>query len=247
MSFSNKDKELIIFESAQKVKDFKLIPKDYSVLKNFPLNQNQCLYLVNWQNSSVPVQIQVDKILGYKPSEFNLNTILNLPHPEDKEIVLRVTKGVVEHALSYTTINREDSSHTISFRFTRKDGTYIKLLRQTTIFEFAENGILLSNISLLTDISFMDKSNKVSWEIDTPELDMKSFKQKIHKEFIGFFTNRELEIIQLIAKNITTKNIANRLFISPETVYTHRKNINKKSNCHNAKELIEFCRKNGIL
>ena len=247
MPFSQEDKKSIIKESAQKLKALELNPKDYSVLENFPLSQNQCLYMVNWQNSTVPIQKQVDKILGYKPSEFNLLTILNLPHPDDKEMVLRVTKGVIEHALSFSTIARENSSHYISFRFTKKDGTYVKLLRQSTIFEYADNGTMISNISLLTDISFMDKTDKVSWNVDTPELNMADFKQKIYKEFIGFFTKRELEIIQLIAKNITTPNIAEQLFISQETVYSHRKNILKKSNCHNAKELIAFCKKNGIL
>lgn len=247
MAFSKEDKERIIFESAQKIKKLKINPKDYSTLINFPLSQNQCLYLVNWQNSTVPIQIQVDKILGYKPSEFNLNTILNLPHPDDKEIVLRVSKGVIEHALSFSTIHRENSSHYISFRFLKKDGSHVKLLRQSTIFEYAENGTMISNISLLTDISFMDKTEKVSWNVDTPELDMNSFKQKIYKEFDGFFTKRELEIIILIAKKITTPNIAKQFFISEETVYSHRKNILRKSNCHNAQELIAFCEKNGIL
>ncbi|MBJ2173940.1 PAS domain-containing protein [Aureibaculum sp. A20] len=247
MPFSKKDIEDIIIESSKKLTKIKLNSKDYSVLENFPLAQNQCLYLVNWKDSTVPIQRRVDKILGYDLSEFGLLTILNLAHPDDKEIVLRVTKGVIEHALSFSTILNENSSHYICFRFTKKDGTYVKILRQSTIFEFAKNGTMVSNFSLLTDISKIDKTDKVGWEINTPELDSNSFKQKIYKEFIGFFTKRELEVIKLIEKNIKTPTIASKLFISEETVYSHRKNILKKSNCHNAKELIEFCKKNGIL
>lgn len=247
MPFNKNDIEKIILESAQKIKNYIPETKDYLNLTNFPLNQNQCLYVVNWQNSTVPIQIQVNKILGYQSNEFDLNTILNLPHPDDKEIVLRVSKGVIEHALSFSTIKRENSSHTISFRFLKKDGTYIKLLRQSSIFEYAKNGTMISNISLLTDISFMDKSNKVNWEVNTTELNFEEFKKNIYKEFVNFFTNRELEIIQLIFKNLTTAQIAEKLFISTDTVSTHRKNINKKSNCSNSQELVQFCQNIGVL
>ncbi len=247
MAFDKTQIENIILDSFQKLKDLKIKSKDYSILKNFPLNNNQCLYLVNWKNSTVPVQRRIDKILGYKPSEFDLLTILNLAHPDDKDLVLRVSKGVIHHALNFSTISIENSSHSISFRCRKKDGSYVKIFRQSTIFEFAENGTMVSNISLITDISLSDKTTIVNWDVDTPEMDLEAFKQEIYKEFIGLFTKRELEVIKLIADKITTPNIAKQLFISEKTVYSHRKNILRKSNCHSAEELLSFCKKNGII
>ncbi|GLU55657.1 response regulator transcription factor [Dyadobacter frigoris] len=44
------------------------------------------------------------------------------------------------------------------------------------------------------------------------------------------FTNREKEIIILISKGLTSIEIAEVLFISIETVKTHRKNIKQKIN-----------------
>lgn len=61
------------------------------------------------------------------------------------------------------------------------------------------------------------------------------------------FSNRELEIIMHIAKGDTTKEIANKLFISFHTVNTHRKNIFKKLNIHNSSQLVAYAIKNGIL
>lgn len=247
MSFTSHQIEDIIIDSSKKLQKLSTKSKDYSVLESFPLNLNQCLYLVNWKDSTVPFQRRVDKILGYSPSEFDLLTILNIAHPDDKDLVLRVSKGVINHALEHTNFSRENSSHYISYRFRKKDGSYIKLLRQSTIYEFAENGKMISNLSLVTDISLTDKTDKVDWNVVTPELDLNVFKQKIFKEFIGFFTARELEIVELIEKGVTTQEIAQQLFISKETVSTHRKNILRKSNCHNSQELLVFCRKNGII
>lgn len=43
------------------------------------------------------------------------------------------------------------------------------------------------------------------------------------------FTKREEQILELIAKGFTSRNIANSLFISLETVKKHRKNMIKKA------------------
>ncbi len=44
----------------------------------------------------------------------------------------------------------------------------------------------------------------------------------------GEITEREVDIVKLIAKGNTNQKIADQLFISPHTVTTHRKNITKK-------------------
>lgn len=43
------------------------------------------------------------------------------------------------------------------------------------------------------------------------------------------FTKRQIEILRLIAKGISTPAIADRLFISEHTVKTHKKNISLKA------------------
>ena len=49
---------------------------------------------------------------------------------------------------------------------------------------------------------------------------------------------REREILQLIAHELTTKEIADRLFISEETVRSHRKNLMIKVKAKNTAGLI---------
>lgn len=52
-------------------------------------------------------------------------------------------------------------------------------------------------------------------------------------------TNREKEVLQLIAKELTTKEISERLNISTRTVETHRKNITHKLGAKNTISLIK--------
>ena len=53
-------------------------------------------------------------------------------------------------------------------------------------------------------------------------------------------TFREKEILKLISKGLTTKEISKKLFISESTVVSHRKNILKKANAINTADLIRI-------
>lgn len=58
-------------------------------------------------------------------------------------------------------------------------------------------------------------------------------------------TEREIEILSLIAEGLSSKQIGDKLFISPRTVDTHRTNLMNKLDIHNIAGLIRFAFKNG--
>ena len=60
-------------------------------------------------------------------------------------------------------------------------------------------------------------------------------------------TKREIEIIRLIDKGLINKEIAKKLFISEQTVTTHRKSILRKTGAHNVSTLLNFARKAHII
>jgi len=65
--------------------------------------------------------------------------------------------------------------------------------------------------------------------------------------FPGCLSEREIEIVKLIAQGKINKEIARELYLSPHTVHTHRKNIMKKLGVHSAVELTNFAKENGLL
>ncbi|MAM30547.1 MAG: hypothetical protein CMC13_16140 [Flavobacteriaceae bacterium] len=220
---------------------------DVSKVKNFPLNYTQCLYVVDWQSSRIVYQKNVQNILGYNEDEFNLQKILSIAHPEDLNIVKRITQAIVNHLVENPGSEFHQTSLNITYRFRKKDGSFIKLLRQSSFFAETNDGKFKSNISLLTDISFFDDSDIVHWDFITPRIDQEKLKNHVYAEFSSLFTDREVEIIKLVAANHTSKEIAEKLYISPHTVNTHRKNILQKAQCANTADLITFCQKVGVL
>jgi DNA-binding NarL/FixJ family response regulator len=60
-------------------------------------------------------------------------------------------------------------------------------------------------------------------------------------------TPREQEILRLLAEGLSTKEIAEKLFISPKTVENHRSNIMSKLDLHTTVELVRYAAKYGLI
>lgn len=113
-----------------------------------------------------------------------------------------------------------------------KNGAYSYLLKNTDEFE------------LLKAIRTVAKGNKY-------------FNQAISEKMINFMStqhtsikklsNKESEILTLISKGLTTKDIASKLFISTRTVETHRANILKKLEVKNTASLIKKATEKNLL
>ncbi len=59
-------------------------------------------------------------------------------------------------------------------------------------------------------------------------------------------SNREIEIIELVAKGLANKEIAEELFLSVHTVLTHRKNLMHKLGLKNTAGLVVYAVQNGL-
>ncbi|RNL90662.1 DNA-binding response regulator [Sinomicrobium pectinilyticum] len=59
-------------------------------------------------------------------------------------------------------------------------------------------------------------------------------------DFIPKITRREKEILQLVTEGFTSSQIAEKLFISPYTVETHRKNLMEKFDVNNMTAIIKY-------
>lgn len=60
-------------------------------------------------------------------------------------------------------------------------------------------------------------------------------------------TDREREMLKLVAEGYTAKEIADMLVISLRTVETHKTNLMKKLDIHNKADLIRFAIRKGII
>lgn len=60
-------------------------------------------------------------------------------------------------------------------------------------------------------------------------------------------SNRERDVLRLIALGHDNDAIAKKLFVSPHTVRTHRKNMLTKTNSKNSTQLVVLCIREGLI
>jgi len=70
---------------------------------------------------------------------------------------------------------------------------------------------------------------------------------KITDERYEALTPREQQVMRLLAEGLPTKEIAEKLFISPKTVENHRANIMNKLDLHSAMELVRYAARLGLI
>lgn len=109
-------------------------------------------------------------------------------------------------------------------------------------------GYVLKNIGKQELVTALEKistggiyfSDEVLQEM-TRDSEMKKENDEAH------LTSREIEIIQLIEKEMSNKQIAETLFLSERTIETHRKNIFRKTNTSSVIGLVKYAYEHKLI
>ena len=70
---------------------------------------------------------------------------------------------------------------------------------------------------------------------------------KITNAGYSTLTPREQEVMRLIAEGLSTREIGEKLFISPKTVENHRSNILNKLGLHSTMEVVRYAARLGLI
>ena len=217
----------------------------YSV-EHSPLTIGHAHYIVDYYIKDVIYHKGIKELLGYDKHEFGVNTIASYTHPDDYNRYAFIVKSVIDYFAVNTTVPF-DAMFSITARLRKKDGSYINVLRNTSLIEVNEHSKMTKTYSLLSDVTNIKASNQVTWNItsrNTSTSELEKFVKERHK---NYFSPRETEILHYLNEGLVSKQIAEKLFVSKHTVDTHRRKMLTKSTCTNTIELLDFARNNSII
>jgi DNA-binding CsgD family transcriptional regulator len=189
----------------------------------------------------------IRQMIGVEPDQLNPSHFVEVTHPDDLSRfgLLRAQTFIVEKEVLETKKGSALVSFTIRLRNTA--GVYFNCLCQAYFF-FSK--IPHEAVYLLQVISNVDGlATKKHGFHHYKGKDLANFRFPDEKLLtIGpAFTGRELEIIKLIESGMSSKQIADKLFISVHTVNTHRRNILQQCGKDNVSNLIFELIEQGVL
>ncbi|MEN8187701.1 MAG: LuxR C-terminal-related transcriptional regulator [Bacteroidota bacterium] len=215
-------------------------------IEDFALFQNECMYLFDFTQNEIIYKKGFKNVLGYSEDEITTDFLFNNIHPDDADILNRIVRAAIVYCLEHPNYSMNNLL-SIKYRRKKRDGTYINVLSQSSIYQTDERGKLSIGLARFSDVSFMGNCENVKWSFKASNIDNEAFRKEVYRSYQDFFTKREMEIIVEIENGHTNSEIAEKFNISEHTVATHRKHILKKSNCHNSEGLILFCKDKCII
>lgn len=212
-------------------------------------------YILNFHDFNFDfVSPSVKEILGVDIQNFKLTDLVGRIHPDDMPYFLKMEELVL-HFIYKVIPPLEIPFYKVSYqyRIKTKSGDYKLFLQQITTLSIDEKGQLHRVFGNHSNINHITKVNNQCLTLlgmegrpDYYNIRSKTdFTKKQSKE--KQYTEREIQILHLLSEGKTSKEIAEQLFISYDTVRTHRQNILLKSASKNMAQTISQAIRNGLI
>ena len=177
--------------------------------------------------------------------EDHINKIIEL----DAYLPYSSTFFCITNTQNLTFEERKRMSYTWNYRIKNAHNVYVNVIQNTTPLEFDLHDkpiIGLAHYTVLDSKINLQVSATAKLLNENKEYETKYFNNFSQKLLSDGLSNRERDVVRLLILNLSSKDIAERLNISSNTVDTHRRNILKKLNISSTGELIGMIRTNNF-
>lgn len=217
-------------------------------LQTVPLLPTQFMYIHDIRSGRF-FHKGFDSCLGYELSDLTADFIVRFIHPADRSTYFTLSKALLSFVLGNAPYLAPFlTTFQMNYRVQKADGTYITILRQSTPFIINQQNEVVAHLSICTDISLVTTSSRINWHLAGPRSEtFPQFLRDYLQRTQPLFSEREQDILRLVGQGLSSQEIGDRLFISVNTVNTHRKSLMKKANVNKTIDLIAHAREHGYM
>jgi DNA-binding CsgD family transcriptional regulator len=257
------DKVIDFLKSKQKVyfKEEELQIENHSTLDDshingFSQNENSVKFLFDVLGTKfLSVSINVEAICGYSEREIlkgDLSLILKVLTVEHFLFPYIWGKWIAD--IYKETGNLDDLKITIcGVRMKHKNGKILSGLIQYAPVDILNNtvdGVSKTATISITEISHLVKADfywmRASFGLNEKQTHHLISTDKKNNPY-DIISEREKDVLRLIAQGMESKEIGETLFISPHTVNNHRRNMISRTGARDTTALIQICKMSGII
>lgn len=172
-------------------------------------------------------------------------------HPEDRITWCEeVFPDILRLIDSETASNPLDYSFIFNLRYIREDRSIIQYIHIGTVV-FVEDKLLPDlKLKVFFETNHPQKNDNIVMTIYKYSAErgyLKTLTKRYGRTETHILTERELEVIKLCYKGLSSKMIAEELNLSIHTIKNHKRNSMEKTMTHNIVELIRICLRNKWL
>lgn len=187
-----------------------------------------------------------------------MSLFFKLMHPDDVEKILNLNNFIYNFYLSLPKEQIKNYKLNLEYRVLADNGKYFRMVQQFVALELDSIGNVWLGLGI-NDISpNQDKDSPMYYSIyrisdgenyllQPYGSSFRFYDSKSESMEFSDLTRREKEILILVSQGFASKNIADKLFISMNTVNNHRKNILSKTNSKNITQAISMAKKFGFI
>lgn len=179
----------------------------------------------------------------------------SLIHPDDYIIFNRfIFPETIKFLQCQPHSERLNFSCSYNYRVKIKSGQWLTVLQRGTYFLHPTEGNPLASVGFIIDITHFKDDTRIIHTIERIDRGFSVLsKEPVYKAVYypqkesSILSRREMEILQMLHKGFSSKEIAAILHISNNTVVNHRKNMLRKTLTNNVTGLIHYALRNGLL
>jgi DNA-binding CsgD family transcriptional regulator len=238
---------------AKKIEE--IISKIPISVKSPQLNRSFTILANFYELSCIEIIGHLQQITGYEPVEVlqgGIKFLFSLVHPEDVNKVAACAVYYQEYIHKIPLEKRQFIKGTLNFRIKNANGKFIRVLEHVTPLDWNPQGLITHCLKHYTDISHLPFTDNIAMsfidegQADSPVIHTVIANSKTGCEMLKL-SKRELEVLKVIANGKTTKEIADIMNLSPDTIKNHRKNMLMKTGAKNISEVLSLAFVNQIL
>ena len=186
-------------------------------------------------------------MLGVEPAGLSTLRLYQVLHPDEMERIIRFKNVLMKIAHNLFLAEKGFKLLSTKFLVRNAKGKFINVLSQCFIFysEVPYKSVFVFEVHTNIDWYKKHKSGHHCYQGE----DMLNFRYPDEEllKVADVFSKREFDILHLLEKGYSTDYVAETLFLSPNTIKTHRRNILHKSGKATIPELIFDLKEHGYL
>lgn len=234
--------------------EIKEILQQFSAMPNHGISSNMLFYILNLHTHKYEfVSPASASLTGYSPNIFHEKgtaLLTELLHPSDfEQLSTNIFPKMNQVVTDLDGPDRGKAIFELHYRMRHKNGKNVNCVEQSSYAKFDEEYSPLISSGIVMEVNpsttYQGVRGLVRLLKDNEQLTLYDQFYNYNNDF--GLTKREKEIILLISQGKTSKEIADKLFISEHTARQHRKNILKKLEVNSTGDLVRLAFENRIV